>query len=330
MIYILFDYSNQKNTPSFISKGLGLDKAKDVYSTLIGEGKKSSQWILGCLKAIRCSEKGDTLVCWFDFQAVICFFLAKGLLMHRKIVCINLMLKDKPTLRNRLISAMYKCALLSKDFTASVTSVEYGKWLNKKLGIYINYTLIHDVFHDSYTLPQQEPVIPNCVFCGGRNGRDWNFMMEIAREMPSVQFYIVMPNEVFERYAGEISENIHIRCNIPLEEFMKEMSRSALVCLPLNTEAPAGLIVLFRAAANRKMVITTDTATTKEYVTEDRGERLIRDVKVWKRKIAYYLGHPEEAKSKANNLYEYLKEECSEEKFVNNLKKMIQYEQQMD
>lgn len=58
MIYILFDYSNQKNTPSFISKGLGLDKAKDVYSTLIWGGKKSSQWILGCLKAIRCSKGG--------------------------------------------------------------------------------------------------------------------------------------------------------------------------------------------------------------------------------------------------------------------------------
>ena len=250
--------------------------------------------------------------------------MTRVLFAHRKIICVNLMLKDKPTLRNRLVSAMYKRALQSNDFTASVTSVEYGKWLNRKLHIHTKYTLIHDVFYNSYILPKKEPVIANSVFCGGRNGRDWDFMMKVAKEMPNVKFNIVMPNDVRDRYAGNALNNIHIRSNIPLKEFLKEMSRSALVCLPLDTEAPAGLIVLFQAAANRKMVITSDTATTKEYVTEGSGERLPRDVKAWKHIITYYLEHPDEAEIKANNLYEYLQEECSENKFINSLKKMIQ------
>ena len=41
--------------------------------------------------------------------------------------------------------------------------------------------------------------------------------------------------------------------------------------MPLDTEAPAGLIALFQAATYGKMVITTDTVTTREYFSGDRG-----------------------------------------------------------
>ena len=43
------------------------------------------------------------------------------------------------------------------------------------------------------------------------------------------------------------------------------MCQSSLVVMPLDTEAPAGLIAFFQAAANGRMSITSDTVTTREY-----------------------------------------------------------------
>ena len=68
--------------------------------------------------------------------------------MKRNVVCLNLLLKQKNTLKNKLASWIYKQALLADNFHATVTSREYGKWLNKSLGINVEYTLLHDVFHD--------------------------------------------------------------------------------------------------------------------------------------------------------------------------------------
>ena len=53
MIYILFDYPNRGNGPSFIRQGLGLDKAKEIYSDLTGNGKNLRHWLRGCLKVVQ-------------------------------------------------------------------------------------------------------------------------------------------------------------------------------------------------------------------------------------------------------------------------------------
>jgi hypothetical protein len=96
------------------------------------------------------SNNGDTIIVWYDFQAVLCFLICKMLFLKRNIVCLNILLKDKPTIKNKLVSLLYKGALLSNNFKASVTSEAYGIWLNKKLGINVEYTLLHDVYHKSY------------------------------------------------------------------------------------------------------------------------------------------------------------------------------------
>ena len=64
----------------------------------------------GARKVLRLSQKGDTLVCWYDFQAVICFLMCKLLEKQMKIVCINLLLKDKASLKNKLVAILYKFA----------------------------------------------------------------------------------------------------------------------------------------------------------------------------------------------------------------------------
>ena len=323
MIYLLFDNPNDKKKVSFITATFS-SEVKETYSPK--RTKLIVGWLLGCLKVLKLSQKDDTIVCWYDFQAVLCYWLAKISFNQRKIVCINLLLKDKSSMKNKVVSWLYKKALKSKHFVASVTSVEYGIHLKERLGINKELFLLHDVFHEDYKVNASLDVCPNTVFCGGRNGRDWKFMIEVAKAMPHVQFHLVMPKVTYDEYQHELPSNVVARYNISMEDFMKEMCSCEIVALPLDTEAPAGLIVLFQAAANMKYIITTDTMTTREYLSDGRGCLLPNDVDVWKKVITERIGNEKGNKEVSSKLLNFLQTECSEEKFVDGVEFMIKGE----
>lgn len=320
MNFILFDNPQDKDRLSFISNIIHTEM-KEVYSPK--ENKLVLGWIKGCISVLRQSYRNDTIVCWYDFQAVLCFWFAKLSFRQRKIVCINLLLKDKVTTKNKIVSWLYKKALKSKHFVASVTSVEYGIHLKERLGIDKELFLLHDVFHEDYGVNASLDVCPNTVFCGGRNGRDWRFMLEVAKAMPHVQFHLVMPKVTYDEYQHELPSNVVARYNISMKDFMKEMCSCEIVALPLDTEAPAGLIVLFQAAANMKYIITTDTMTTREYLSDGRGCLLANDIDVWKKAINEKLGKSKPNAMASETLLNFLKTECSEEKFVKGVELMI-------
>lgn len=320
MIYLLFDNPNDKENVSFITNSFSFE-IKEIYSPkwdklIIG-------WIIGCLTILKLSKRNDTIVCWYDFQAVLCYWLAKLSFRQRKIVCINLLLKDKATAKNKFVAWLYKKALKSKYFVASVTSVEYGIHLKERLGINKELFLLHDVFHEDYKLNASLNVCPNAVFCGGRNGRDWKFMIEVAKVMPHVLFHLVMPKETYDEYQHELPSNVVAKYNLSMNDFMKEMCSSEIVALPLDTEAPAGLIVLFQSAANMKYIITTDTMTTREYLSDGRGCLLPNDAEVWKKAINEKLGNVKSNIIASEKLLNFLESECSERKFVEGVETMI-------
>lgn len=317
MYYILFDKRNNSFN-RFLAEEIGasLIETHQCENQIIG-------WIKGALLSVKISSKHDTIICWYDFQAILCFWICRFLFLKRRIIALNILLKDKKTFRNKFVSFLYKKALLSENFKASVTSETYGSWLNEKLGIKVEYSLIHDVYHDLYEYQSKTLDKRNTVFCGGRNGRDWYFMIEVARAMPHVVFYMIMPKEVYMRYKHLFLSNMNVKYDVVYEEFMKTLCACSLVCLPLDTEAPAGLIVMFQAVANDKMVITTDTMTTKEYIGADRGVLLPNDIQQWSNAIEYYLKEDGERKCKYRNMKCFLKNECSENKFIDGIKYML-------
>lgn len=320
MIYLLFDNPNDKEKVSFIANSFSFE-IKEIYSPkwdklIIG-------WIIGCLTILKLSKRNDTIVCWYDFQAVLCYWLAKLSFRQRKIVCINLLLKDKASTKNKVVAWLYKKALKSKHFVASVTSVEYGNHLKDRLGIDKDLFLLHDLFQDNYKINGCMDVRPKTVFCGGRNGRDWKFMIEVAKVMPDIQFHLVMPKVTYDEYHDELPGNVVAKYNLSMDDFMKEMCSCEIVALPLDTEAPAGLIVLFQAAANMKYIITTDTMTTREYLSDGRGCLFPNDVDVWAKGICEKLGSTTSNFMASEKLLNFLKTECSEEKFVEGIETMI-------
>ena len=63
----------------------------------------------------------------------------------RKIVCINILLKDKRTIKNKTVAYLYKRMLNSSNIIASVTSKEYGEHIKKRLNFKKDFFLLHDV-----------------------------------------------------------------------------------------------------------------------------------------------------------------------------------------
>lgn len=317
--YLLIDIYQNHNY-DFIHDYIGVPlieiKPSKAYNN------KVKAWIIGCLKAIKCSSKNDNIICVFDFQAVLCSFICSLLFLQRSFICINIMLKDKNTWRNRIVSLLYKRALTKDNFTATVTSPEYGDWLNKKLETHVDFVLLHDVFHERY-LHQYQAEIKSDVFCGGWNGRDWNFMLNVAKAMPDISFTLVMHTGVKDSLNEDIPNNVKLHTSISSNDFYQLLCESSLVCLPLNTEAPAGLLVFFHAAANKKMVITTDTVTTREYIGNDRGVCLKNHTEEWTKNIRQYLTDKKTTEIYANNMLDFLKKECSEKKYVEGIERMI-------
>lgn len=316
MFYMLFDNPADKRNMAFLN-GYETAKIQQVYPPQ--KCNSTKEMLVACKDIIKKSTAGDTIICWYDFMAVLCWWLCKVQFKNRKIIALNILLKDKATAKNKLAKFLYKSALKSKKVQATVTSKKYGEHLNEMLGIQKQYTLLHDIYHDGYSIAYEGKVAPNTVFCGGRNGRDWDFLIKIAQAMPEVTFNCVMPKDKFEHYKGCFGKNMVVKSDILEKEFLEFMCQSQLVVTPLDTEAPAGLIAFYQAAANGKMVITSDTVTTQEYFTDCRGALCGKDLEDWKKKIWYYLQHRKETESSTARFMSFLENECSEEKYAKTL-----------
>lgn len=315
MYYILFDYDEPKDSSaSFIAKGLD-EEAVDVYSPHSQFGSLG-RWIKGCIRVLRLSNQYDTIIVWFDFQAVMLWWICTLTLRRRNIACLNLMLKNKSSIKNKIVTRLYKIALKQHNFKASVTSVEYGNSLATRLKVNNDFVLIHDVFHENYKIRSRVNVKANSLFCGGRNGRDWRFIMDVAKSMSDVDFYFVMPDEVYYSIKDSFTKNIHVKHNVSIEEFIKIMCESSIVALPLETEAPAGLIVIFQAAANLKYIITTDTITTREYLSDQKGCLLPNNVETWCKAIREKLSDVGNNQISSERLLQFMRNNCSEHSFI--------------
>lgn len=316
MNYWLFDFKLDDDLHDFWMKKLGRDDF-----TLIGTERTKNRfgyWIKGAKHILDISKQEDIIFCWFDFQAVVCFVLSKILLRKRYIVAQNVMLKFNKTLKGRIYALLYKWALSSEHFYATVQSREYGELINNNLKININFELIHDPNLEKYYIKNREDIkaISNSVFMGGTSSRDWKFAFEIAKRMPDVKFNFVMTKKMYIKYYDYIIDNTKVFYDIPKEQFNSLAYVSSIIIMPTNTDAPAGLMLMYLAAANNKLYITNYSATSSEYINNDRGCIIPKDIDLWIREIRYYLDYPNEAEKKAENLREFIESECTPEQFV--------------
>lgn len=318
MNYIVFDNCYDDN--GYIAEALRKESIsiEEVYSP---EGRyKWMSWLKGAVNVIRKSSSGDTLVFWYDFQGIIAFWLCRMFILKRRFILLNILLKNKSTLRNKIVSRLYKPALMSNRVKSTVTCLEYGEALNRQLAINKSHILLHDVYPFSDKEKKDDKEFGNKVFCGGRNGRDWDLVMKIVQSMPDVKFTLVVPDFVQKSYSKQLlSGNVNLLKDVPVAEFNRLLQESSIVLLPLNTDAPAGLLVIFQAASRQKLVITTHTPVTKEYIDSHSGVLCENNAEQYIKEIRFHLQHPDIAKAKGKALHDKLKSECSKEKYIGKL-----------
>lgn len=320
MIYMVFDNPADKQNMTFLKEN-ETASIRQIYP--IEKCSTMKKILTVTEKCIKKTEEDDTIIFWYDFMAVLCWWLCKFQGKNRKIIVLNILLKNKDTVKNSIAKFMYKQVLSSDKVRATVTSKKYGEYLNEMLGIHKNYTLLHDIYHCDYRIDFKGEVGLNTVFCGGRNGRDWRLLIEIAQAMPDVIFNCVMPKDKFEQYKENMSKNMVVKSEVSEKEFIDFLCQSRLVVMPLDTEAPAGLIVFFQAAANQKMIITSKTVVTQEYFADGRGALCENNVEDWKNKIENFLHHATDADDCTKKFKEFLENECSEGKYAKTLWGML-------
>lgn len=311
MDYLLIDVDNNHSYDFLASMS---EHPLNVVFPPRCSGKKEVQWLFGIFKVLRKSRTGDRILFVFDFQAVLAWWICRLTGIRRTFICINLMLDQKDTFRNRFVSSMYRKALLSDHFKATVTSKEYGLWLNGRLGIEVPHVVLRDVFHpDCQSEPDGRPFD---VFCGGRNGRDWDFIFDLSASMPDVSFTIVVPPQLLDRLSAKKNKNVRIFSNLSEAAFLQCIADSKVVCLPLVKQAPCGLIVMFQAAANRKPVITSDTVTTRAYCSDGRGILLPQSLSQWQEAVRSCLMDSVVAEAMVEKMLSFCETECSESTYV--------------
>ncbi len=286
---------------------------------------KYISWFIGSWNVIFTSKPSDIIICVYDFQAVICYWISLLLFRPRRILGINILLKNKNNFRNKIARFLYRKALKSKYFTATVSTPQYGLLLSKWLNIDCNLPLLRDVFYSSYLNDAIKIGSSDgrYVFCGGRNGRDWNFIIQVARNTPDIEFCLVIPYKIVQSFT-DIPSNISLHYDIPYSEFNRLLSQATVVALPLETEAPAGLIVVFQAAAFKKGIIMTDTASTHDYLCDGKGFGLDNDVLLWSKTIKNIFEDKHYSSVASENLLSYLQNTCSEERYVDRIRQIVE------
>ena len=233
------------------------------------------QYLKIAWKSLVISARKDVIICYLDVIGMYVFLLSKILLKRREILVINIMFNDKQDFLTGIKRVLYKIMLRSKHVYPTVISSElpllYKKIFNLPSKVFY---VMHDCYGDLDKAIPEKNDEDEYVFCGGTASRDWNLMKEVTYRLPNNKFVIVGPNK--NTLGENIPPNVKYYYNLPSSEFSHLLNKSSMLALPLNTEAPAGLIVLFTAGLMSKAVVTTDNLTTREYIVDGVNGKLVK------------------------------------------------------
>lgn len=98
MVYMLFDNPADKQNMTFLN-GYETAKIRQIYPPQ--KCNSTKEMLAACKDMIKQSGEGDTIICWYDFMAVLCWWLCKVQFKNRKIIALNILLKDKATAKKQ-------------------------------------------------------------------------------------------------------------------------------------------------------------------------------------------------------------------------------------
>lgn len=176
---------------------------------------------------------------------------------------------------NRLVrKIVYNTAFKYPDFYMTVNSAELIDEYSSEFNIDKSHCfLLYDCIQNHYETASYSQG-DGTVFCGGEAKRDWLTLFKAATLLPQIQFTCVARKINFDKTL-HLPGNVTMYFDTDQDFFYNKLKESSVVAMPLSTTAPAGLIVLIRAALLSKPVIVTSTSSTRNYVTDKKNGILI-------------------------------------------------------
>lgn len=276
-----------------------------------------------CSRLISISNGSDVIVHRLDLLAIINWWISYLSFRPRKIVCCNIMLKKSSGIKWKLLRYLYRKPILDNNFVATVTSKYYGKQLKRNLGVSVDFPVLHDDYGNISGLERNFEDKGLTVFGGGNNGRDWDMYMKVAKRLPDVKFFVAMPEAAYEKYKNNKPSNVSLFTKLPGKEFFELQSNCSITFLPLTSQAPSGLIVLFSSALMERPVVISDTICTQEYVDNGTTGIMNRTEEEFAESIHTLLNNIEKRKELAIKQKIKVKELGSPESYVRDLSKII-------
>jgi len=232
-----------------------------------------ARYINVSLKGLLRSRKGDILICFLDVMGLYLFLISRLLFKKREIVAVNIMFNEGQDFLTSVKKILFRAMLKNRHVYPTVTSSELPVTYRRIFGMPGKKFFTVNDCYGNLGKTGFSPSDGNYVFSGGINGRDWKTLVTAAGLLPDIRFIMVGPRR--DSLGSNIPSNIEYYYNLPYNEFRRLMLASGIIALPLNTEAPAGLIVLFTAGLMHKPVVSTNNITMREYITSGESGYLV-------------------------------------------------------
>ena len=286
------------------------------------------KYLFSALQVLLDSKSGDYVICRLDYLAIYTKFLELFFLKKLVIIALNVMVNNQANfLKKKIFGLIFRL----KNVFITVNSkglIDYYCTLLKlkRRKIYLVYDACGK---DILELEKSFEIGNKEIFCGGYNARDWRFIHSVAKQLPNYKF-IFVGKRGFMNYLS-ILPNTKIYEEIPQNYFFQLMRDCSVIAIPLDTEAPAGLLVIYAASVLSKPVIITRTMTSIDFIEDKLEGRLIKkgDESSFIECLVELLDNEKLQEKYGNNLKNRIKNQCSISLFCDSILKIIlelQYE----
>jgi glycosyltransferase involved in cell wall biosynthesis len=319
--WLVDEFSQKKFSVIF----MGIESATLMFqkSRLVRIYKLHSGYLRLAINCLKKSCKNDVIICFLDVQALYLFFLTRLLFEKREIIVLNIMLSDHKDIITNIKRYLFKLMLKNEHVYPTVTSYNLSSHYKKLLNLpKKEFYLLHDCYGGLGEYKRSYKNGEGYVFCGGINGRDWSGLLEIAKLLPNVKFVIVGPKK--DTLGNHGLSNIDYYFDIPFQKFQELIEDCSVLALPLNTQYPAGLIVIFTAGLISKPVITTDNITLREYITNEENGILVKlgDYENFAKELNLLISNQQKQKIFGEKLYNKIEAMGSPKVFVDTIIKI--------
>jgi glycosyltransferase involved in cell wall biosynthesis len=280
-------------------------------------------YILLAMRSLFHSKQNDIIISWNFIVGAFAGFFCKIFFLKRIILSVNMLNHEKGFFNTLIRKIVYNHAFMYSNFYTTVNSVELIDKYSSAFPINkAHFFVLPDCFRHEYeNAPYTEG--NGKVFCGGEAMRDWKTLFKAANLLPGVKFVGIARKKIFDSKL-KIPMNVEMYYDTDKDFFYTQLKNSSVVAMPLSTKAPAGLIVMIRAALLSKPIIITKTSSTINYIDHMKNGVLVElgDETELANRIEYLMSNNADRCKLAENMHEDIKK-FSPENYAKEMMKIL-------